>query len=88
MKSEAKISVVEVMGSIEKGPEKRIEVRLMEYNGRRYLDLRTFEKKGEKWVFTQKGITLGARSFNDFVNILTGKQEIIDLALNAEVPDA
>ena len=87
MKSEAKISVVEVMGSIVKGQEKKIEIRLMEYNGRRYLDLRTFEKKGDGWVFTQKGITLGARSFIDFMQLLSGKQEIIDLALNAEVPD-
>jgi hypothetical protein len=87
MTNEKNISVVDVVGSIEKGFGKKIEIRLMEYNGRRYLDLRTFEQKGEKWVFTIKGITLGAKSFNEFMQLLSGKQEIIDLSLNAEEPE-
>ena len=78
-------SVIDQLFVIEKAEDKKIVVRLMEYKGSRYLDMRMqFIEKGE-WQF-RAGITFNRWTFATFLDALNSRQETIELALNAQVP--
>lgn len=79
--------VVDKLGEIEKNSKERILVRLCEFNGYRYLDIRIFSQfEDGKYYASNKGVTLNSRNFFSFFNILLKNQEIISVALNAKTP--
>lgn len=79
-------SVIDQLFVIEKAEDKKIVVRLMEFKGNRYLDMRMqFIEKGE-WKFSA-GITFNRWTFTTFLDALNSHQETIEMALNAQKPD-
>jgi hypothetical protein len=79
-------SVIDQLFVIEKAEDKKIVVRLMEFKGSRYLDMRMqFIEKGE-WKFSA-GITFNRWTFTTFLDALNSHQETIEMALNAQKPD-
>lgn len=55
-------------GSFQKNPREQIHVKIMDYNGRAFLDLRTYWKQGEEgqWRPSSKGCTIPIDLFDDF----------------------
>lgn len=82
-----KTIVIDTLGAVDKGREKRIVIRLMEVNGYRYLDMRTFLLVNGSWQATGKGITLSKNNFNSFLTLLNQKQELLDDGLNPMTPE-
>lgn len=81
-----KQTVIDQLFVIEKTEDKKIVVRLMEFKGSRYLDMRMqFIEKGE-WRFSA-GITFNRWTFTSFLDALNSHQETIEMALNAQKPD-
>ncbi len=78
--------VLETLGEITKTKEKKLRVSVMEFRGHRYVDARVFELANGRWK-PDKGITLGKRAFPEFLDLLNGNQELIELSLNAMLPD-
>ena len=72
-----KTIIIENLGEIEKSKGKRIVLRLMELNGNRYLDIRTFALVNENWEETYKGITFTKYSFPSFIKLLNERNEEI-----------
>ena len=81
-----KTIVIENLGEIEKSNSKRIVLRLMEINGNRYLDIRTFSLVNENWEETYKGVTLTKYSFPSFIKLLNEKSEEISEILDPLTP--
>ncbi len=81
-----KTIVIENLGEIEKTKGKRIVLRLMELNGNRYLDIRTFSLVNENWEETYKGITLTKYSFPSFIKLLNERNEEISEILDPLSP--
>ncbi len=48
------------LGVVDKNSRERIEVRLAEYEGHPYIDIRTYWRSGEdeEWKPSKKGVTL------------------------------
>ncbi len=79
--------VVDTLGTIDKGKEKRIVIRLMEIDSYRYLDIRTFFLVNGQWNATGKGITLSGKNFDSFLGLLNQKQELLADGLNPITPE-
>ena len=80
-----KQTVIDQLFVIEKAEDKKIVVRLMEFKGYRYLDLRMQIIEKSEWTFSN-GITFNRRTFTSFLDALNSHQETIELALNAQIP--
>ncbi len=82
-----KCIIIDNFGEVQKNSKERILVRLCEFNGYRYLDIRIFSQfENGKYYASSKGVTLNSRNFFSFFNILLKNQEIISVALNAKTP--
>jgi hypothetical protein len=81
------ILVVDKLGEVQKSRDKRIVIRLMEFKGCRYLDVRLFALQNGQWHATDKGLTFNNRTYESFLNLLNDQQEIFDLAFNAVSPE-
>lgn len=79
--------VVDTLGTVDKGREKRIVIRLMEIDSYRYLDIRTFFLVNGGWNATGKGITLSGKNFDSFLGLLNQKQELLADGLNPMTPE-
>ena len=79
--------VVDTLGTVDKGREKRIVIRLMEIDSYRYLDIRTFFLVNGQWNATGKGITLSGKNFDSFLGLLNQKQELLADGLNPVTPE-
>lgn len=79
--------VVDTLGTVDKGREKRIVIRLMEIDSYRYLDIRTFFLVNGQWNATGKGITLSGKNFDSFLGLLNQKQELLSDGLNPITPE-
>lgn len=79
--------VVDTLGTVDKGREKRIVIRLMEIDSYRYLDIRTFFLINGEWKATGKGITLSGKNFDSFLGLLNQKQELLSDGLNPITPE-
>lgn len=79
--------IVDTLGTVDKGREKRIVIRLMEIDSYRYLDIRTFFLVNGEWKATGKGITLSGKNFDSFLGLLNQKQELLADGLNPITPE-
>ena len=73
--------VIAELGEVVKSQEKKLAVRLMEFKGHRYLDVRMLNLEGQRWSYGH-GITIGKRIFTQFLTLLN--QEELELGLNAQ----
>ena len=80
--SYVKTILVDTLGTVDKGRDKQIVIRLMEVNGYRYLDMRTFLLVNGSWQATGKGLTLSRNNFDSFLGVLNQKQELLDDGLD------
>jgi hypothetical protein len=64
-------------GSFQKNPREQIHVKIMDYNGRAFLDIRTYWRSGEEgaWRPSAKGCTIPLENFGDFANAFTRAAE-------------
>ena len=55
-------------GNFQKNPREQIHVKIMDYNGRAFLDIRTYWRQGEEgqWRPSAKGVTIPLDNFQDF----------------------
>ena len=79
--TDSKPVLISEFGELVKGQEKKLAVRLMEFKGHRYLDIRMLNLEGQRWSYGH-GITVGKRIFTQFLSLLN--QENLELGLNAE----
>ena len=82
-KTDEKPVVIRELGEVQKNSEKKLTLRLMEFKGRRYLDMRILSIKGKRWYFEQ-GITLNKRTFPEVAALLENQREDIELYLNPQ----
>lgn len=66
-------------GNFQKNPREQIHVKIMDYNGRAFLDIRTYWRSGEEgaWRPSSKGVTIPVDNFNDFAGAYTRAAEWI-----------
>ena len=79
--TDSKPVLISELGELVKSQEKKIAVRLLEFKGHRYLDIRMLNLEGQRWSYGH-GITVGKRIFTQFLSLLN--QENLELGLNAE----
>lgn len=61
------------LGVFEKNAGTKLIVRLCEWKGRKYIDLRewfTDKKDANNMIPTKKGITIPTEKFSDFINMM------------------
>ena len=78
--------VIDQLFEIEKSQDKKISVRLLEFHGYRYVDVRNAGMEQGNWKFGN-GITLNKKTFPVFLSSLNAYEETISLALNAQAPE-
>lgn len=59
-----------LLGVIRKGDKERIQVEVTEYKGHPYIDIRTYERKGDGWYPTTKGITVRHEMVDELIMAL------------------
>jgi hypothetical protein len=54
------LNMEKVIASFEKNSEEQVQVKLQDFKGRRYVDIRIWAREDAAWIPTYKGLTLDA----------------------------
>lgn len=75
-----------IVAVLDRGPTQQIQIRLNEFKGRRYLDLRTFylDEDGETWKPTRKGVSIPVELFGQLKAALEKVEPLIEAEAEAE----
>lgn len=68
-----------VISKLRKNTREEIQVRIREYQGRRFVDIRIFAgARGEETVPTQRGVAVPIEKFEDFQNAIDDAMEFLE----------
>ncbi|HEY5596007.1 MAG TPA: transcriptional coactivator p15/PC4 family protein [Candidatus Bipolaricaulota bacterium] len=72
-------SVDQIVAVIDRGPGRQIQVRLNEFKGKRYVDLRQFYLDEEQEVYkpTQKGVSIPVEQFGELKEALAKLEPLL-----------